>query len=100
MRIELSSLPRLHWLHPANRLIFISKASGYFDYVREIDLSWKAAIFFVVFRSGAFARMKNVFKRVTFLFLFDSSQYIQAAFVSYQLRGKPEAEIPGEVQHF
>lgn len=42
--------------------------------------------------------MKNVFKRGTFLF--DSSQYIQAAFVSYQLRGKPEAEIPGEVQRF
>lgn len=44
--------------------------------------------------------MKNVFKRGTFLFLFDSSQYIQAAFVSYQLRGKPQAEIPEEVQHF
>lgn len=44
--------------------------------------------------------MKNVIKRGTFLFLFDSSQYIQAAFVSSQLRGKPEAEIPGEVQRF
>lgn len=65
MRIELSY--RLHWLH-LNRLIFISKASRYFDYVREIDLSWKAAI--LSFFNGAFARMKHVFKCGTFLFLF------------------------------
>lgn len=50
MRIELSNLPRLRWLHPANRLIFVSEVSGYFDYVREIDLSWKAAIFLLFFR--------------------------------------------------
>lgn len=49
MRIELSSLPGLHWVHPANRFIFVSEVSGYFDYVREIDLSWKAAIFFCCF---------------------------------------------------
>lgn len=97
MRIELSCLPGLHWVHPANRFIFVSEASGYFDYVREIDLSWNAAVFFVVFHSGAYARMNNVFKHGTFLF--NSSQYIQAAFVSYQFRGKPQAEIPGEVQH-
>lgn len=42
--------------------------------------------------------MKNVFKHGTFLF--NSSQYIQAAFVSYQFRGKPQAEIPGEVHRF
>lgn len=98
MRIELSCLPGLPWVHPANRFIFVSEASGYFDYVREIDLSWNAAGFFVVFHSGAYARMKNVFKHGTFLFLFNSSQYIQAAFVSHQFRGKPQAEIPGEVQ--
>lgn len=45
MRIELSNLPRLHWLHPANGLIFVSEVSRYFGYVREIDLSWKAAFF-------------------------------------------------------
>lgn len=49
MRIELSRLPGLHWLHPANRFIFDSEVSGYFDYVREIDLSWKAANFFCCF---------------------------------------------------
>jgi len=38
MRIELSSFPKQHWLHPADRLIFTSKASRYFDYVREIKL--------------------------------------------------------------
>lgn len=99
MRIKLSSLPGLLWVHPANRFIFVSEVSGYFDYVREIDLSWKAAIFFVVFHSGAYARMKNgTFKHGTFLF--NSSQFIQAAFVSCQFRGKPQAEIPGEVQCF
>lgn len=49
MRIELSSLPRLPQLHPANRFIFVSEVSEYFNYVREIDLSWKAAIFLLFF---------------------------------------------------
>lgn len=44
--------------------------------------------------------MNSVFKSGALLFLFNSSQYMQAAFVSYQFRGKPQAEIPGEVQYF